>query len=209
MSSSGQPVASRLRQLLEVVNQDREQRCAELIGQARAEADRIVSRAWQKTRARLHHEVLQARDHYRRHLLLEQASNEARSRQARQRADRAWLQQVWQPLQEALARRWQTAEGRGLWIEVLTAQAMASLVRRDWQIEHPSDWPEAEHQQLKTRLQAALGEVPVFVADPALSAGIRVRAGDTVVDGSGAGLLRDRAHIEALLLATARESGNG
>jgi hypothetical protein len=209
VNSSGQPVAARLQQLLEVVDQDRERRCAELTDQARAEADRIVSQAWQKTRARLHREVLQAREQYQRHLLLDQARQEALSRQARQRADRAWLREAWQPLQEALQRRWQTAEGRALWVEALTVQALARLVRRDWQIEHPADWPEAEQQRLKRRLQAALGELPVFVADAALSAGIRIRAGDTVVDGSGAGLLRDRRHIEALLLASVRESGNG
>jgi hypothetical protein len=208
MSSTGQPLSSRVQQLLEVVDQDREKRCAELLDQARAEADAIVRQAWRKTRVRLHHEVLQAREQYRHHLLLEQASNAARRRQLSDRVDRAWLEQAWQPLQEALIRRWQTAESRTLWIEAVTRQAMARLLRRDWQIEHPSDWPTAEQQQLASRLQAALGETPVFVADPALRAGLRVRAEGTCVDGSCAGLLRDRAHIEALLLAAARGAGH-
>jgi hypothetical protein len=211
MSTPGQAQAARLRQLLEVVDQDREKRCAELLDQAHAEAERVVRQARQKTRARLHHEVLQSREQYRSQLRLEQANNAARRRQARERADCAWLAQAWQPLQEALVGRWQAAEDRALWIEALVHQAMMRLVDRDWQIEHPSNWPEAEQQQLTTRLQAALGEAPVLVADPALSAGLRVRAGDTVVDGTCAGLLRDRTHIEALLLAgaRARDTGNG
>jgi hypothetical protein len=209
MSSSGHPLSSRLQELLEVVDQDRDKRCAELMDQADADSDRIIRQAWQKTRARLRHEVLRAREEYRRHLLLEQASNEVRRRQARESADRAWLEQAWQPLQEALARRWQTPEGRSLWVEALTRQARERLVHSDWQIQHPSDWPEAERRQLATRLQTELGKAPGFLADPALPAGIRVRAGDTVVDGSCAGLLRDRTHIEALLLAAARESGHG
>jgi hypothetical protein len=209
MSSSVHPLSSRLQELLEVVDQDREKRCAELIDQARADAERIVKQAWKSTRARLHHEVLHARQEYRRQLLLEQASNEARRRQARERVDRAWLDQVWQPLQEALVQRWQTTEGRLLWVDALMRQATGRLVQSDWQIHHPADWPEAERRQLATRLQAVLGKEPAFVADPALSAGIRVCAGHTVVDGSCAGLLRDRTHIEALLLAALRESDHG
>lgn len=209
MSAPEQPLASRLQQLLEVVDQDREKRCAGLIDQAYAESNRIVRQAWQKTRARLHHEAQQSREAFRRQLLLEQARNAARRRLARESADRAWLDQAWPLLQEALTRRWQMAEGRALWVDVLTRQAQSRLVRRDWQIEHPSNWPQAEQQTLKARLQATLGETPVFVADPALPAGIRVRTGDTVVDGSHEGLLRDRTHIEALLLAFARTSRHG
>ncbi len=208
MSSAGQPLSSRVQQLLEVVAQDREKRCAELLDQARAEADGIVRQAWQKTRARLHHEVLQAREQYRQHLLLEQASNTARRRQLSDRVDRAWLEQARQPLHEALARRWQSAEHRTLWIETLTRKALARLVRHDWRIEHPADWPAVEQQQLASRLQPVLGEAPVFVADPELRAGLRVRAEDTCVDGSCSGLLRDRAHIEALLLAARKQAGH-
>lgn len=207
MSSAGQPLSSRVKELLEVVEQNREKRCAELLDRARAEADGIVRQAWQKTRARLHHEVLQAREQYRRHLLLEQASNAARLRQLSDRVDRAWLEQAWQPLQEALIRRWQSAENRTLWVETLVRQALARLVRHNWQIEHPADWPAPEQQQLASRLLPVLGEAPVFVADPALPAGLRVRTEGACVDGSCAGLLRDRAHIESVLLAAAREAG--
>jgi hypothetical protein len=45
-----------------------------------------------------------------------------------------------------------------------------------------------------------------FTPDPAVRAGLRVHAGHNVVDGSAAGLLVDRAAIEARLLARLEES---
>jgi hypothetical protein len=210
MSVDRGPAADRVQQLLAVVEQARDKRCAELMERAQTEARQVLKHARQKARVRLHHEVLQLREQFRRHLVLDQAGKDARLRQARQRADRELLEQSWQPLRDALIDRWQVSAGRRAWVDAVIDQALARLVGKDWQIEHPSDWPEQERQVVKQRLRGLFGAEPVWVAEPSLPAGIRVRAEDTLVDGSCDGLLRDRNDIEARLLALMAEaSGRG
>ncbi|MFZ0469010.1 MAG: hypothetical protein WAL92_08830, partial [Thiogranum sp.] len=184
MSAAREPATARVQQLLAVVEQARDKRCAELMDRAQTEARQLLKHAWQKARVRLHHEVLQSREQFRRHLVLDQAGKEARLRQARQRADRELLEQSWQPLRDALIRRWQVSAGRRAWVDAVIDQALGRLVGKDWQIEHPSDWPEQERQVVEERLRGLLGAEPEWVAEPSLPAGIRVRAGDTLVDGS-------------------------
>ena len=48
----------------------------------------------------------------------------------------------------------------------------------------------------------------VNTAQPAISAGLRIGAEDTWVDGSIDGLLRDRTRIESVLLARLNECRN-
>lgn len=199
----------RLRRLIEVVEQQRDARCAELLEQARDEARQLAKAAWRKARARLHHEILRARQQFSHQLVLQQASQAARQRQVRFRTDRALLDQAWPLLRGALERRWQDAAARKRWTETLTDRAQKRLVKTGWQIEHPPDWPEAEREATARRLRERLGEAPAFTADPSLRAGIRVRAGDTLVDGTCEGLMRDRVHIEAQLLAAVREAARG
>jgi len=210
MSAAREPATDRVQQLLAVVEQARDKRCAEVMDRAQTEARQLLKHAWQKARVRLHHEVLQSREQFRRHLVLDQAGKEARLRQARQRADRELLEQSWQPLRDALIRRWRMSAGRRAWVDAVIDQALGRLVGKDWQIEHPSDWPEQERQAVTERLRGLLGAEPVCIAEPSLPAGIRVRAGDTLADGSCDGLLRDRTDIEARLLAVVAEvSGRG
>jgi hypothetical protein len=210
MSADREPAADRVQQLLAVVEQARDKHCAEVMERAQTEARQLLKHAWQKARVRLHHEILQSREQFRRHLVLERAGKEARLRQARQRADRVLLEQSWQPLRDALIRRWQVPAGRRAWVDAVIEQALGRLVGKEWQIEHPSDWPEQERQVVKERLRGLLGAEPLCVAESSLPAGICVRAGDTLVDGSCDGLLRDRSDIEARLLAVVAEvSGRG
>ncbi len=194
--------------LIDVVERERDKRCAAIVGQARSEAHRMLKQAWSRARARLHLEVLAAREQFRRQLLVAQASQATRQRQAQQGADRLLLDEAWQLLHASLIRRWQQPEARQAWVEALIGQALAQLVNGPWTIECPADWPEAERHALATQVRQALAHTPVFVVEPTLEAGIRVRAGNSVVDGSCAGLLHDRAGIEGRLLAAIRKSAH-
>jgi F0F1-type ATP synthase membrane subunit b/b' len=195
----------RLQGLLEAVEQQRETRCAAILAQARDDAQALVKQARGKARTRLHREILHARQQFAQQFALQQASQAASQREARFRSDRALLDQAWPLLRTALERRWQEPVARRRWVEALTDLALARLVADDWRIEHPADWPVEEREALARRVQERSGTQPVFDADTGLQAGIRVRAGNTLVDGSCDGLLRDRVHIEALLLAALRE----
>jgi hypothetical protein len=209
MKTGSRPLNDRARQLLAVVEQAREQRCAELLDAARAQAQRLVKQARQSARSRLHHEVVLARGQLRHQRELAQAARDAERRRARHGADRQLLDAAWRQLREALAQRWHGPQSRRVWVAAVIEQAEARLVDRQWRIEHPVDWPEPERMALEQRLARGSGPGAAFIADPTLSAGLRVRAGDTVVDGSSDGLLRDRRHIEARLLAAVRRPGPG
>jgi F0F1-type ATP synthase membrane subunit b/b' len=203
------PSTERVQQLLEVVERQRDSRCAQIIDEARAEARQLMQQARQQARARLHDEIMSTRQKLSRQLKLQQASQAARQRQTRFQQDRALLDRTWTLMTAALERRWQDPEARRIWVETVTEQARARLVQTDWRIEHPADWPAEEREETARAVSRALHAKPAFAAEASLRAGIRVRAGDTLVDGSCEGLLRDRVHIEALLLAALRKSGIG
>lgn len=207
MKSGRQADTDRLAELLKVVEQARDQRCADIMEQARLESAQILKQAWQKARGRLHQEVMHARARFANQLRLERAGDEVRQRQARQQADRRLLDESGQLLRDALVARWRTPAARTLWIDTVIEQALNRLRSTDWRIEHPGDWPVREREALQQRLAERLGAIPVFHSDTSLPAGIRVCADGTVVDGGCDGLLRDRVRIESRLLAIVRETG--
>jgi hypothetical protein len=112
------------------------------------------------------------------------------------------LARIWQPLVDALLRRWRQEELRQQWVDALAQQALSTLIDTDWCIDHPEDWSAEERGMLETRLGAKAGLSCRFAAKPGMSAGIRICAGNTCVDGPIEGLLRERSRVEALLLAS-------
>jgi hypothetical protein len=196
---------ARLRHLLAVVERNRDARCTALLEDARSQARQLITTAWQDARARLHNRILATREQARQHLGAAEAREHTRLRLARHDADRALLARAWEPLGEELRHRWQQDSGRQPWIDGLVGQAADALTETNWRIEHPPDWPESERNELQARLAAEPGLVPEFRADPEITAGLRIRAATTCVDGTVEGLLRGRTRIEALILATLNE----
>ncbi|HYQ71339.1 MAG TPA: hypothetical protein VET88_05360, partial [Gammaproteobacteria bacterium] len=133
------------------------------------------------------------------------AQRQTRLRLQRHRADETLLARAWGPLGETLQQRWARQDTRTLWIENLVEQARMLLLDRDWTIEHPVDWPQAEREALGRQLQGEQGVAPVFVARPQITAGLRICAGPTCIDATRDGLLRARGRIEAMMLATLNE----
>ncbi|MGB7934578.1 MAG: hypothetical protein WCH04_20595, partial [Gammaproteobacteria bacterium] len=108
---------------------------------------------------------------------------------------------AWQPLRKALLARWSQETARRQWIDFLVHRACTLLVATDWQIEHPLDWQVQERAALEELLAGQLGRLPEFIARKQISAGLRICANGTCVDGTLEGLLRDQTRIESLLLA--------
>lgn len=194
-------IDAQLQHLLSVVERHRDERCTTLLEAARAQAQQLLKRARREARARMHQAIESAREQGRRQLASAQAQHQTQLRMQRQREDLALLARAWQPLHDRLLERWQQNDSRRRWIDALLAQAAATLIDRHWHIEHPADWPESERAALEARLRTELGQAPVFSAREALTAGLRIRAGDAVIDGSAEGLLRARDSIEAMMLA--------
>jgi F0F1-type ATP synthase membrane subunit b/b' len=201
MSAVTDGVEAQLQQLLRVVERHRDERCNELLGQARREAGQVVRQAHAEARARMHRSVQGVREERRRRLAASEAKLQTHRRRRREGADLWLLAAAWQPLRKALLARWALAASRRQWVDSLVTRARALLVASDWQIEHPVDWPAPERAALEDRLAAQLGRVPQFVPSEDIKAGLRVCANGTCVDATLEGLLRDQTRIESLLLA--------
>jgi hypothetical protein len=201
MSGATDTVEAQLRQLLQVVERHRDERCNELLGQARREAAQVVRQAHAEARVRMHRSVQGVREERRQRLAASEAKLQTHRRRRREGADLWLLAAAWQPLRKALLARWSSAAARRQWVESLVNRACALLVATDWQIEHPVDWPAPERAALEERLSGQLGRVPEFIPREDIKAGLRVCANGTCVDATLEGLLRDQTRIESLLLA--------
>ncbi len=201
MSEPGAIVDAQLRHLLEVVKQHRDERCAEILQQAAEQAGQVITQAHQEARSRMQQAVADARGTLHRQLVSAEARRQTQRRQRRHQADKAQLDDAWPQLRDALARRWQEPANRRHWVDALLAQAAAVLVDPHWLIEHPCDWPTQERAAVEAQLREQCSEEPRFAAQPDITAGLRISASGACVDGSVEGLLRERAAIEAELLA--------
>ncbi len=200
-ATTGDAVEAQVRQLLEVVARHRDERCNELLGQARREAVQVIRQAHAEARSRMHQSVQGIREERRQRLAAAEAQRQTRRRHRRQNADLWLLAAAWQPLRRALLARWSQEAARRQWIDFLVGQAGALLVATDWQIEHPLDWPAQERAALEDRLAGQLGRHPEFIPRETIPAGLLICADGTCVDATLEGLLRDQARIESLLLA--------
>ena len=208
MSLPGNILDAQTHHLLEFLETHRDEQCTAMLAQARNEAQQQVRQAHSEAQALMHQAVLDAREQVRARITSATAQQQTRQRQQRQQQDQALLERAWEPLQELLQQRWQEETSRRQWIEHLLLQALAALVDNHWQIEHPGDWPVAERDALAARLDELDGYTVEFTAQPAISAGLRICASDTCVDGSIAGLLHDRTRIESVLLQRLNECRN-
>jgi len=198
-------VDAQLQNLLQVVADNRDERCRVLLDAASIQARQLLQQARREARERLHRKVLETREQARQQLASAQAQRQTRLRLQRHRADEALLARAWAPLGERLLQRWERQDSRMLWIDNLVEQALSMLLDRHWTIVHPADWPEQECEALGKRLEKDLGVPPVFVAQTQLAAGLRICAGPTCIDATHEGLLRARTRIESMMLATLNE----
>ena len=69
-----------------------------------------------------------------------------------------------------------------------------------WQVDFAADWPPAERESFAARLAAAGVARATWQAREDIDGGVRIRAGNNVVDATIDGLLADRAALEGRLL---------
>lgn len=201
-------VEERERALLRFVEEERDKVCRDLLADARARARGLIRDAYRRHRAALHQRVVAERT---RAEGLLRAANAERATALRRRgelADGELILSAWPRLQAHLAERWTAADTRARWIDSALSQALARLPRSGWTIRHAAGWPEAERAAAKARLAEVGIEAPALRADSGMAAGLVVSAGGAALDMSLAGLLRDRARVEARLLALAKQAQN-
>ena len=191
--------------LLTALSDEQTRRCREIVAAAEHQARQLREEARRTQRARLRQAVQDERQR-RQHALLEAASRiETREQRAAHTRYERILRAAWPELRGALERRWEQSEGRKHWCEMVIRTAARVLSPAIWSVEHPAEWL-ADDAALVTEMCNRQGvPAPVFVRDPGLRAGLRVRLDEACLDGSIDGLLSDRREIDATILATWEE----
>ena len=209
MSTPGGVLDSKVRYLLDVVAQRRDEKCAAIRATAQAEAKALVQTAWREARERLHNDNAETRRQIEHQLASHEAQQQTRLRQQRQASDEVLLVTTREALQAALLQRWQQPASRQQWCEALVNAAVTTLDGKVWTVEHPADWPMSEHAALLARIKSLCGKQPRLQANADISAGLRICTGGTCMDATIDGLLHDRERIDAELLALCTECAGG
>lgn len=192
--------------LLALVEQYRRARCAELMAPAQEQARALLRTALAEGRRRVHTAIGEARQRIANELGAAQARLATERRLAEQARAVEVLHEAWTALRAALRARWTDAASRERWVDAHLARALATLPRGPWRIEHAEDWPAAERERVAAQLAAAQVGAVDWQPRAEIDAGLRVRAGNNVVDATADGLLADRAALEGRLLDLLQET---
>lgn len=189
-----------LHALLALVDEDRERQCKAVLDEARAQAAAVRRSARDLALVRVRQTFAEQRQGLASRLGAARAQLATRQRLQEQQHSAALLALCWQQLPSALLARWQDADARAAWVDQVLQQAQRHLPRAGWVLAHGPGWPEAE-RDAACRSLAGKGHTGLQChADPAIAAGLCVTAAGNRVDGTLAGLLADRAAVEAALL---------
>lgn len=197
----GGVLEAQVQALLQLLEQYRQERCAQLQAEAMTKAGALVRQAHRAARQRMGEAVQAERLRARQQLAASRAQVQTRLRQQQYQTAHLMLRHGWELLGTAVLQRWKNAPARRQWVSGLLHQALHALPRCHWVIEHPPGWESVECESLLPALQGHCGALPRFRADANLHAGLRICAEGACLDGTLEGLLADRNAIEADLLA--------
>jgi len=191
--------------LLALVEEYRARRCAELLDPARSQARALLRDARAEGRQRVHTTISEARQRLAGEVGAAQARLATERRLVEQRHSVRVLQQAWSALRDALRARWREADARRRWIDAHLARALRVLPGGHWQVEFAAGWADAERESFAARIAAAGVTGATWQAREDIDGGVRIRAGNNVVDATIDGLLADRAALEGRLLDLLQE----
>jgi len=187
--------------LIALINAYRDDTCRTLLDAARAQASAVLGRTYRAERHRLHARIVAERADARARIHAARAEHDTRARTGGERAATRLLTSAWPRLRQRLAARWAAPDTRREWAVSALDQARRVLPDGLWTIRHAPGWSAAEWQPLAADLAAERTTEPRFIADGALAAGLTITSGGALLDASLEGLLKDRARLEARLLA--------
>jgi hypothetical protein len=193
-------VEARERELLGVVEAYQAEECARLAAAAREEGARLIGQAHREARRRVHRVVSEERGRIQAQVRAAESELATLRRMREQRTALTLIETAWKSLRPALEGRWADAAGRAAWMRAVVAQGRAHLPHGAWVASHPPGLAPAEQETLRALVLEASGHEPALTAVPALRAGLLLRSGHAVLDGSVDGLLANREWVEARLL---------
>jgi hypothetical protein len=185
------------RALLDLIEADRAARCEAIALEASDAARAVLRDARKSAHARVSAALKADRQRLRARLSGLDAALATATRLHAQRHLRALLDEAWRRLPLALEARWQDSGGRSAWTRHILDGARAELERGDWSVSHAPGWPEDERRAALDPLAAAGNAVVAATQDAGMRAGLQVRRGGNVLDGTLSGLLADRNAIDS------------
>lgn len=188
------------RALLDLVEADRIRRCDEISRQIEDAACALLVEARATALARVRGVMAEQRGRLRDRLRALDARLATESRLHAQRRMRALLDEAWRRLPLALEARWRDPAGRREWTRRMVTSAREELGPGDWSLSYAPGWPQHERSAAIEELAAAGYAIAAATEDARMRAGLQVRRGGNVLDGTLHGLLADRNVVGARIL---------
>lgn len=193
-------VETQMQALLALLEEDRRRQCDALMADAHARARAVLRQTQDDARVRMRAAFAAERQR------LDQQLKEAAARlqtelRLREQERRAQLLRLaWDMLPAALLQRWQDPDRRSKWVAQAIDSAQRLLPHDSWTLSVAPGWPAQEREQVLRSVASRLGAMPGCSEASQLQAGLLIMAGGSRLDATLAGLLADRAAIEARLL---------
>ena len=194
-------VANRERSLLKLVDDERDEACRRILGEAERVAGETLRQVHRKEREHLRRRVNEERSRIQSRIQAVEAERVTRERQQQALRSADILAQAWPLVRAGLLDRWRDSAGRQRWVARSLRDAGRALPPGPWTVRHPVGWPAAEQQAVREALARELGVEPHLRTEPDIAAGLVIDSGGAVLDASLEGLLADRPRLEARLLA--------
>jgi hypothetical protein len=187
--------------LLDLVEQYKTRRCAELLEPAQAEARATIRAALAEARRRVSTAIAEERKRRALEVGAVEAALATDRRLAAQRHAVQLLAGAWLDLRARLIARWTAAPTRARWIDAHLRRALQAVPpTAGWRIEHHPLWGAAERAREHERLREGGVTEVRFVEATDIAAGFRIVGGHNVLDATIDGLLADRTQLEGRLL---------
>lgn len=201
MNENGGVVRIQVDALMDLLEKSRSTHCTGVREQAELQAQEIRRRARRIARERVSKAAHEERERLEREIRRVEAEIETEQRKRERLRDMALIEAGRERLARALAARWESPAERARWAETAVLEAAEVLLRREWTLEHPADWPAEERDRAIEFAGARCGATVTAKAAGGLDAGLRIRSGGALVDMSIPGLLANEHSIEGNLLA--------
>lgn len=187
--------------LLDLVEQYKARRCAELLEPSQAEARATIRAALSEARRRVSTAIAEERKRRTLEVGAVEAALATDRRLAAQRHAVHLLTGAWRDLRTRLIARWANAPTRALWVDSHLQRALRAVPPvAGWRIEYHPSWTESERLREHGRLQSGGVDEVHFVEAADIVAGFRIVGGHNVLDATIDGLLADRTQLEGRLL---------
>jgi vacuolar-type H+-ATPase subunit E/Vma4 len=186
--------------MLDRLEREREKLRRETEEQTAAQCVKLAASARRRARERVAQAVAETREHNDARLGLIRAALQTRLRQRQHQRQLRLLETGREALAENLRERWQHAEERYAWCQLLISRAGALLHQKDWLLAHAEGLAENERSRL-VEAAAKFGAALSFECDESIAGGARLMADAACIDASAVNLCRPCPELDAALLA--------